>query len=201
MKGMLNPTLEVGDRVICYHMDGETSVPPGTEGKVTKIQKDPFEPNGEDIIISVDWDNGSSLSLVSATDAWKKSKGKTIEEQTGSNEYDFFSKNSDIFENFDWRFLKEYLLKIKKAGPVNMFQSGPFLYSGKKWIDRYYGENLEDDEDFQDVLDNAERAKDIMVHGTIKWMESKGKEIDLDDVNRTISKLATKIVQLYMTFH
>ena len=80
MKGMLNPTLEVGDRVICYHMDGETSVPPGTEGKVTKIQKDPFEPNGEDIIISVDWDNGSSLSLVSATDAWKKSKGKTIEE-------------------------------------------------------------------------------------------------------------------------
>jgi len=82
-----------------------------------------------------------------------------------------------------------------------MFQSGPFLYSGKQWINRYYGENLEDNEDFQDVLDSAEEAKDKMVHGTIKWMESQGMEIELDKVNRAIGRLATKIVQLYMTFH
>jgi hypothetical protein len=82
-----------------------------------------------------------------------------------------------------------------------MFQSGPFLYSGKKWIDRYYGENQEDNEDFQDMLDSAEESKDIMIQGTIKWMESKGKEIDLDDVNRTIGRLATKIVELYMKFY
>ena len=203
MKSELNPKLKVGDRVICYHMDGETGVPPGTEGTVTKVQKDPFEPNEDDLIISVDWDNDSRLSLVSVTDAWKLSK-KQIEEtktNTLSNEYNFFADNPEIFENFDWRFLKEYLKKVQKASPVNMFQAGPFLYSGKQWIDRYYGENLEDNEDFQDVLDSAEEAKDKMVHGTIKWMESQGMEIELDKVNRAIGRLATKIVQLYMTFH
>jgi hypothetical protein len=203
MKSELNPKLKVGDRVVCYHMDGETGVPPGTEGTVTKVQKDPFEPNEDDLIISVDWDNDSRLSLVSVTDAWKLSK-KQIEEtktNTLSSEYNFFADNPEIFENFDWRFLKEYLKKVQKASPVNMFQAGPFLYSGKKWIDRYHGENREDNEDFQDVLNNAEEAKNKMVHGTIKWMESQGMEIELDTVNRAIGRLATKIVQLYMTFY
>jgi hypothetical protein len=75
------------------------------------------------------------------------------------------------------------------------------LYSGKKWIDRYYGENNEDNEDFQEMLDSAEEAKDIMIQGTLKWMESQGMEIDLEDVNRTIKRLAPKIVELYMKFY
>jgi hypothetical protein len=82
-----------------------------------------------------------------------------------------------------------------------MFQAGPLLYSGKKWIDRYYGENNEDNEDFQEMLDSSEEAKDIMIQGTLKWMESQGKEIDLDDVNRTIKRLSQKIVELYMKFY
>jgi hypothetical protein len=28
----LNPELNVGDKVVCYHMEGEMSVPPGTKG-------------------------------------------------------------------------------------------------------------------------------------------------------------------------
>lgn len=198
MKGQINPPVNVGDTIMCYHMEHETTVPPGTKGLVTKVQKDPFEP--DDLVISVNWENGSKLSLISSTDAWKKLSEKRIEEQTGSREYDFFNENSDIFDNFDWKFLKEYLSKVRDAGPVNMFQSSPFLYSGEKWIDRYYGENLEDNVDFQDVLDNAEKAKDKMVQGTIKWMESKGMPIELDKVNTTINRLAIKIVQLYMTF-
>ncbi len=182
-------------------MEHETSVPPGTKGVVTKVQRDPFEPNENDVIISVNWENGSKLSLVSATDAWKKLSEERIEEQTGSNEYDFFQKNPEIFENFNWKFLREYLKKVQKAGPVNMFQAGPLLYSGKKWIDRYYGENNEDNEDFQEMLDSSEEAKDIMIQGTLKWMESQGKEIDLDDVNRTIKRLSQKIVELYMKFY
>ncbi len=200
MKEQLNTPLNVGDEIVCFHMEHETSVPPGTKGVVTKVQRDPFESDGS-LIISVNWENGSKLSLISSTDAWKKTQEKQIDEQTGSGEYDFFSKNPDIFENFDWRFLKEYLKKVQKAGPVNMLQSGPFLYSGKKWIDRYYGENQEDNDDFQEMLDSAEEAKDIMIHGTLKWMESKGMEIDLNDVNRIIGRLATKIVQLYTNFY
>jgi hypothetical protein len=201
MKSELNPRLKEGDRVICYHMDGETGVPPGTEGTVTKISRDPFEPNGDELIIEVNWDNGSTLALVSVTDAWKKPKEK-IQESTGSVTYDYFSKNPEIFEHFDWRFLREFLYKLRESGVVNMLQSRPFLYSGKQWIDRYHGENQEDNEPFQEVLEMADEVKNKMIQGLLKYMESKN--IDMDDmgkVNRLIEKFASKIVNLYITFH
>ena len=201
MKSELNPRLKEGDRVICYHMDGETGVPPGTEGTVTKISRDPFEPNDDELIIGVNWDNGSTLALVSVTDAWKKPKEK-IQESTGSVTYDYFNENPEIFEYFDWRFLREFLYKLRESGVVNMFQSSPFLYSGKQWIDRYHGENQEDNEPFQEVLDMADKSKDKMIQGLLNYMESKN--IDMDDmgkVNHLIEKFASKIVNLYITFH
>jgi hypothetical protein len=201
MKGMLNPPLKVGDRVICYHMDGETSVPPGTVGTVTKIQKDPFEPNEDALIISVDWDNGSSLGLVSTTDAWKKSKEQQIEEQTGSSEYDFYQKNSEIFDNFDWRFFREYLNKVRETGIVNMFTAAPLLYSGKEHIDRYYGENPSNPDEFEELLDMADESRNKMAQGVISWMESKGQEIELGKVNRNLTKLAQTILKLWMSFY
>ncbi len=39
---MMNPEVNVGDRVVCYHMEGELGVPPGTKGTVTAISRDPF---------------------------------------------------------------------------------------------------------------------------------------------------------------
>ena len=199
MKGELNPKLKVGDRIMCFHMDGETSVPPGTLGTVKDISRDPFESEDESLI-SVKWDNGSTLALVTSTDAWKKVVDK-IQEQTGSPEYDFFSKNPEIFENFDWRFFREFLNKLRDSSVINMFQSGPFLYSGREWIDRYHGENQEDNESFQEVLEMAEESKNKIVQGIIKYMTSKN--LDLDDmskVNHYATKFSNKIVQLYMTF-
>jgi hypothetical protein len=200
MKGELNPKLNVGDRVICYHMEGETSVPPGSLGTVERITRDPFESEGESIIC-VKWDNGSTLGLITSTDAWKRAKQENIEEQTSSPEYDFFSQNPDIFENFDWRFLKKYLLKLRESGVINMFQAAAFLYSGKQWIDRYYGENQEDNEAFQELLEMADEAKDKMIQGLLKYMSSKNMDIDdMSRVNSLVHRLAGKINQLYMVF-
>lgn len=201
MKGELNPTLKEGDRVVCYHMDGETGVPPGTEGTVRRISRDPFEPNGDELIIEVNWDNGSTLALVSVTDAWKKSKEK-IQESSNSATYDYFSKNPEIFENFDWRFLRNFLYKLRDSSVVNMLQSSPFLYSGKEWIERYYGENKEDNESFQEVLEMADESKHKMIQGLLKYMASKNMDIDdLGTANRLIAKFASKIVNLYISFH
>lgn len=198
LKKELNPKIVNGDRIMCLHMDGETSVPMGTTGTVTKVGKDPFEDDGE--IIVVDWDNGSTLSLISTTDSWVKVSQETLEEQTGSSEYDYYSENPEIFDNFDWRFLREFLKKLRKASPVNMLQAQPFLYSGREWIDRYYGEGREDNDDFQEVLDMADEAKDKMIQGVLKYMESEGIEIELNKVNRLIGKFASKILQLYISF-
>lgn len=198
MKGMLNPPLEVGDKVICYHMENETAVPPGTVGTVTKIQRDPFEDEGD--IISVDWENGSTLALVSVTDAWKKLKEKTIEEQTGSKEYDFYQKNSDIFDNFDWKFFKKYMDKVRETGIVNVFSASPLLYSGRQHIDRYYGENPSNPDKFEELLDMADEARDKMAQGIIRWLESKGKEVELDKVNYYLPKMSQTLIKLWMTF-
>ena len=200
MKGELNPKLKEGDKVVCYHMDGETGVPPGTKGTVRRVSRDPFEPNGDESIIEVNWDNGSTLALVSSTDAWKK-VFKEIQEQTLSPEYNFFNANPELFEHFDWRFLNKYLRTLRESGVINMFQAAPFLYSGKQWVDRYYGENQEDNEPFQELLEMADEAKDKMVQGLVKYMSSKDMEMDdMDRINHLLHKLAMKINQLYMIF-
>jgi hypothetical protein len=200
MKGQLNPPVKPGDKIVCYHMDGETGVPAGTFGVVKTVSRDPFETETDGQIIGVDWENGSKLSLLTTTDAWKKVV-EEIQEQTGSPEYDFFSRNPEIFENFDYRFFKKYLLKLRESGVINMFQASPFLYSGREWIDRYYGEDQEDNEDFQEVLDMADEAKNKMIQGVLKYMESEGIEIELDKViNNLINRFAMKINQFYMTF-
>lgn len=45
MNQVLNPLLEVGDEVICYHMEGEMTIRPGLKGTVIKIQEDPIVPD------------------------------------------------------------------------------------------------------------------------------------------------------------
>ena len=197
-KKELNPKLVKGDRIMCLHMDGETSVPPMTTGTVRSVVRDPFEDDGE--IINVNWDNDSVLGLISITDSWVKIAQETLEEQASTSEYDYFSKNPEIFENFDWRFLNEYLKKLRKASPVNMLQIQPFLYSGREWIDRYHGEDQEDNEAFQEVLEMADKAKDKMIQGTLNYMESKNMEIELNSVNKVIKRLAQKILQFYISF-
>jgi hypothetical protein len=169
-----------------------------TTGTVRSVVRDPFEDDGE--IINVNWDNDSTLGLISITDSWVKIAQETLEEQAGTSEYEYFSKNPEIFDNFDWRFLREFLNKLREASPVNMLQSQPFLYSGKEWIDRYYGENQEDNEDFQEVLEMADEAKNKMIQGVLKYMESEGIEIELDKVNGLIRRFASKILSLYISF-
>jgi hypothetical protein len=82
-----------------------------------------------------------------------------------------------------------------------MFQARPFLYSGREWIDRYHGEDQEDNEAFQEVLEMADESKDKLVQGLMKYMKSKNLNMDdMSKVNHLAERLAGKIVQLYMTF-
>jgi hypothetical protein len=201
MKGKLNPELKVGDRIMCLHMEGETGVPPGTLGTVKKISRDPFESPDENII-NVNWDNGSTLALISSTDAWKFAPEESIQESTNSNsEWDFIVKNEDVLENFDWRWLREFLYKIRKSGIINMFGASPLLYAGKQHIDRYYGEGREDDEDFQAVLDDADEARNKIVQGVMKYMEKNNKDLDnLNQINAFARNFAQKIIGLYIIF-
>ena len=87
---MLNSKLKEGDQIVLVHMNGEAGMSPGLRGIVEKITRDPFEE--DELLITVDWENGRNLALVSSEDLWmlysdykKKSmnlKGdETIQEQ------------------------------------------------------------------------------------------------------------------------
>ena len=203
----LNPELKTNDRVICLNMDGEIAVPMGTKGTVSHVGNDPFENDGK--IISVLWDNSSTLSLISSTDKWIKDVEKPIKEEikpkkdTLSPHYNFLANNPEIFKEFDYKFLKSFLHKMRETGIINMFAASPLLYVGKEFIDRHYGDkdfDYKSQESFDELLEMADEAKDKMVQGTIKYLESKGIEVTVENANKYVRKMAEKILNLYMTF-
>jgi hypothetical protein len=65
MKEQLKP----GDRLIILNMVGENDVPLGSKGTVKRIYNDPFQPGSS--IIEMNWDNGSTLSILSDVDDYK----------------------------------------------------------------------------------------------------------------------------------
>jgi hypothetical protein len=194
MEKKLNQPLEVGDTIICYFMEGESGVTPGTKGVVTNIIKDPFDKNQQ--IIYVDWENGSKLSLCSGVDVWKKIPNQIKESSDMNN----LVERQDIIKYFDWRFLKNFLGKLRRSGIVNMFGSSPLLYAGSEHIERYYGEGREDDESFLDMIEDADEAKYKMIQGTINYMKSKNMDYnDLDLVNSTIRRCAKDMLVIYVS--
>lgn len=198
MKGITNAPLSVGDKVMCLHMEGETSVTPGTIGVVTNVTNDPF--SRDSLIISVKWNNGSSLSLLSTTDAWKKIVEDKINESSDSA-LDSFKRNKEIFKHFDWRFFRDFLYKLRDTGIVNMFGAAPLIYAGKDHIDRYYGEGKEDDEKFQEFLEEADEARNIFVTNLISYMASKDMDVnDLDLVNSKAREISKKLTDIYISF-
>lgn len=198
MKSNLNELPKEGETIMCLHMDGETSVPPGTLGVVKKVVKDPFEDDG--YLIEMNWENGSSLSLVSVTDAWRRISEPRIDEQRDPV-WNTITRNEDVFENFDWRWLEKFLYKMRDTGIINMFGAHPLLYSGSEHIDRYYGEGREDDEEFQEFLKQSDIAKDKIIQGVINYMIKHNKDLDdMDLVNTLARNFSKKILEIYIVF-
>jgi len=200
---MINPKLNIGDRVVLLHMDGEMSVSPGEQGTVTSVSK----VFGDDQY-NVSWDGGSKLALISSADLWdipKEKKVNSIEERVitkrSITEIDdqnkVFLKNIDIFKHFNMRFLKSYLLDVRESGITNMFGASPFLYMGKDRVKHEFEYKDIDEELVEKVLEGANQAQSEMINGTIKALNAQGKEESLENINRYIPRYATKVVELY----
>jgi hypothetical protein len=189
---MINPKLKPGDRVILLHMGNETSVLPGTWGTVKKS----YELFGTDQY-DVQWDNGSSLSLIGDEDMWdtKERKKKTIKEDDRNN---FFMNNIDVFKYFNMKFLKKYLLMIRESSITNMLAAAPYLYMGRERIEHEFKyKEIHNEEAFEEVLDHADQAQAEMINGVINYLEEKGIDEDMGNINRYLHRFASKIVQTY----
>jgi hypothetical protein len=193
---MINPELQVDDRVMLLHMEGEM-MSPGSKGTVIKVSRDPFEKDG--VIYSVRWEDGSQLSLLSVTDAWKKI------EPIQENSFDkakWFIDNKTIVENFNTRFLGQYLEKVRGSGITNMFGASPYLYLGKERIEHEFKyKDIGDEESFEEVLELADKAQHEMVKGVMKVLEKEGKEMDINVINRYIQRYATLMLNYWIKIH
>jgi len=196
---MINPELNVGDRVILLHMEDKHPVTMGTKGTVTS-KSFVFG----DTQYGVDWDDGSKLSLITGVDKWDLEENFLNRKRKKINEdeverFKAFIKNKDIFKHFNMRFLKSYLMELRDSGVVNMFGAAPYLYMGRDRIEHQFKYTPIHNEDaFENVLEMANQAQAEMINGAMKALESKGMDAELDNINRYISRYATQVVENYI---
>jgi hypothetical protein len=188
----MNPKLEKGDRVCLLYMSGEISMNPGECGTVTSV-----DTIFGDIQYGVKWDNGSSLALLSDTDAWKFEKKQIKEDEL--DRMNVLYKNIDVFKFFKMGFLHKYLLLVRKASIVNMFQSPPYLWMGSERIKHEYKyKDIHNEEAFDEMVAMSDQAQAEMINGVINYLESEGIEENMDNINKYLRRFATMIVQNYM---
>jgi hypothetical protein len=194
MKNTKNPELNIGDKIVLYHMEDKHGIDSGMQGVVTDITIDPFD--NENKIIGVNWDDGSKLNILSKYDVWKFAKKKSIDESAE----EWFETNGDLLKYFKYNKIRKFLIKVRESGIINMFAASPLLYSGKDHIDRYYGENPPNEEAFQEVLDMAEEVKHMMIRGTMEYLQDNGKELSIENINSYIRRLGAKMWEFYGNF-
>jgi hypothetical protein len=188
----MNPKLKIGDRVCLLYMSGELSMNPGECGVVKSVDK-----VFGDIQYGVKWDNGSNLALLSDTDAWKFEKKQIKEDEL--EKMNVLYKNIDVFKFFKMGFLYKYLKLVRMASIVNMFQSPPYLWMGSERIKHEYKyKDISNEEAFDEMVGMSDQAQAEMINGVIKYLESKGIEENMDNINKYLRRFATMIVQNYM---
>lgn len=195
---LLNPELNIGDRVVIMDMSGESGIKPGLGGEVRRITKVFGITQYE-----VKWDDGSSLQLLSDVDKWMKEedwtklrerKRKKVDE---SMDPDFARKNKNLVQDFQMAKMHKFYEALRKSSVVNMFGATPYFWMGKDRIahEHFYTDmGDEQAEAFEQVLDSADEIKDILIRGALKTLEREGKEVTLENVKRVADKKARQIV-------
>jgi hypothetical protein len=194
---LLNPELNVGDRVVIMDMSGESGIKPGMGGDVRRITKVFGTTQYE-----IKWDDGSSLQILSDVDKWMKeedwerlkNRRKKIDE---SIDPDFARKNKNLVQDFEMAKMHKFYNALRISSVVNMWGAAPYFWMGKDRIaHQHFYEEMQDDraEEFEKVLDSADEIKNILISGTIKTLEREGKEVTLDSVKRIAEKKARQIV-------
>lgn len=193
---MINPKLKVGDNVILFHMEDEySSVPPMTKGVVTSVND-----FSDETIYGVKWENGSDLNLISTEDIWKK-VDEDLNESFASSEWERMERlidNIDVFKYFDSKFLRSYLKKLRECSVVNMLSAAPYLYMGKDRLKaKLFFENHEN-EACDEVLELSNQSQSVMISGVMQFLEKNNKEVNLENINRFLPRMAQKVLMVYV---
>ena len=95
-------------------------------------------------------------------------------------------------------FLHKYLLLVRKASIVNMFEAPPYLWMGSERIKHEYKyKDIHNEEAFDEMVGMSDQAQAEMINGVINYLNDKGIEENMSSINKYLQRFATKIVQTY----
>lgn len=186
----LNPKLKVGDKVILLDMEGEPGMYPGLTGRVNRI--DNF---GSLIQYNVEWENGSTLSLLpDSSDIWKK-----LDDSINEQRIDNIENVTNLIEFFDLGFFVKYLEKLRKCGIVNMFTAAHYLYMGKKRFELEMEYHNHENEICEEVLEMADESQSKLIEGVLNILEKEEKEASVERINSYARKYSHNILLAFMS--
>jgi hypothetical protein len=211
----LNPELKKGDRIVLGYMDGET-LGPGTKGEVLGISKTPSFGGKESYQYDVRWfdDEGnqfSQLSLLPDADAWIMDtdfQQKNIQEINFKNLDDLISKGDflAVFSKKELEGVYEFLNLEKKISSHNMaLEGGKFLLTGPSYIEdyfklqRYHTDYSENKEILiKELISRSQNMRDLFIRNAMKYLENQEREISIDNIQRTMIRLAQTAKEFWM---
>lgn len=194
MSKIINPELNIGDRIVCLEMDGEPAYI-GRRGTVIGINKGPFRQ------YSIEWEGGGGGGLfLLDTDKWVFEKNyKRKPKINEANNVQALADDSKILKYFKMLRIKKYLDLLREISITNMFGASPYLYIGKDILQKeHYNE---DSPEFDELLELSEEVKSIMIRGAMTILEDEGKEITPETVTRVMKRWAPKVLNFWMTHY
>ena len=90
-----------------------------------------------------------------------------------------------------------FLEKLRSSGVMNMFESIPFIWSGSDYLENYIRFKQIEVEDLDELLDAADESRNTMVGLTIDYLESKGEEPTLENMNKSLRFLGRKVFEYF----
>jgi polyphosphate kinase 2 len=109
----------------------------------------------------------------------------------------YFNKDS-LYSNIEvgeWDVIKDFLNDLRESGIVNMFSSSQYIYAPWEWIEdqtKWIDLSDKQEEAIERMKSSHEMARNTLINITLRSLGDK--EFDMNQVNRTIQKLANMVV-------
>ena len=124
---------------------------------------------------------------------------KEKELQEDSSKFDKYEQMSPVLSKHT-KVIFDFLVKLRNSGVMNMLESSPFMYSGRDYLENYLrfkDYELEDDE-LEELYDAADMSRNAMVGLAMEYVESKGEEPTIENMNRSLRFLTRQLFNYYV---
>lgn len=207
MRKKTNPELNVGDRIILVHMEGE-SLGTGYKGKVIGVEKVPnFGKNSSGIQYRVIWydEDGnevSNLSLMPEIDTWVLDDefNENLNEMNYRELNDIIKIGSflSLFTRKEIEEVGEFFELERRLSTHNMaLEGGKFLLTGPSYIQDYfklqkYSRDFDEDEMIliEKLIARSNDIRNLFIRKAIKFLENENKEPTIQNVQGAMIRLA-----------